>query len=125
MRKLVQILTAIIVVLMFFPAQAHEGHEHGPVCMKKATEIALATARDASQKALPALDLPQLDKSWRNLPESAAQIVENGRGFYWVKIENPAQAKALYVRIMLDGRVDIANFSGVSTSSSATYPESL
>lgn len=125
MRKLMQILTAIIVVLMFVPAQAHEGHEHGPVSMKKATEIALATARDASQKALPALDLPQLDKSWRNLPESAAQIVENGRGFYWVKIENPAQAKALYVRIMLDGRVDIANFSGVSTSSAATNPESL
>ena len=124
MRKLVQILTAIIAVLMFFPVQAHEVHEHGPVSMKKATEIALATARDASQKALPALDLPQLDKSWRNLPESAAQIVENGRGFYWVKIENPAQAKGLYVRIMLDGRVDIANFSGVSTSSSAANPES-
>lgn len=125
MRKLLQIFSATIMLMLVAVVQAHEGHEHGPVTMKKATEIALTTARDASLKAQPALDLPQLDKSWRNLPESAAQIVENGRGFYWVKIENPAQAKTLYVRIMLNGRVDIANFSGVSTSSSAANPESL
>lgn len=123
MRKLLQVVGAIMVLLMFPVAQAHEGHEHGPVSMKKAAEIALATARDASLKAQPALDLPQLDKSWRNLPESAAQIVENGRGFYWVKVENPAQAKVLYVRIMLDGRVDAANFSGVPASSSVAHPE--
>ncbi len=122
MRKLLQIVGATIVLFMVSVVQAHEGHEHGPVSMKKATEIALATARDASIKAQPALDLPQLDKSWRNLPESAAQIVENGRGFYWVKVENPAQAQTLYVRIMLDGRVDAANFSGVPASSSAAPP---
>jgi len=77
-------------------------------------------ARDASLNAQPTLGLPQLDQSWRNLPASAAQIYENGRGYYLVSVANPAQAKILYVRILLDGRVVAANFSGDFVSSVAT-----
>lgn len=105
-----------VVAILSLPVQvsAHEGHEHQPVSMKKAVSIALSTAREASLKPQPELALPQLDASWRELPETAAQIVENGRGYYWVKVDNSEQAKSLYVRILLDGQVDAANFSGAS-----------
>lgn len=120
MRRLLQVSIAMFVLLMMPFAQAHEGHEHGPVTMKRAVDIALATARDASLHPEPLLELPQLDQSWRDLPANAAQIYENGRGYYLVSIANPAQAKTLYVRILLDGRVDAANFSGDFVSSAAT-----
>lgn len=120
MRRLLPVSIAVLVLLTMLFAQAHEGHEHGPVTMKRAVEIALATAHDASLNAVPLLGLPQLDQSWRNLPASAAQIYENGRGYYLVSVANPAQAKTLYVRILLDGRVDAANFSGDFVSSVAT-----
>lgn len=119
MRRLLQVSSALLMLLMLSITHAHEGHEHAPVTMKKAIEIALATARDASFSAQPALGLPQLDQSWRSLPASAAQIYENGRGYYVVSIENIAQAKTLYVRIMLDGRVDAANFSDAFVASAA------
>lgn len=112
MRRLLQVGIAVLMLLMPLIAHAHEGHDHAPVTMKKAVELALATAHDASLHAQPALSLPELDQSWRNLPTSAAQIYENGRGYYLVRVANPAQAKILYVRILLDGRVDAANFSG-------------
>ncbi|HSX84267.1 MAG TPA: DUF6488 family protein [Cellvibrio sp.] len=99
--------------------QAHEGHDHMPVNMKKAVEIAIATTR-AYTLAPPPFDFPQLDQSWRELPESAAQIHENGRGYYVVRVENPVQAKILYLRILLDGNIDGANFSGDVASSAAT-----
>lgn len=114
-RAVLSISMAMSVFLSFW-VQAHEGHEHAPVSMKRAVEIALATASDASRQPLPALALPQLEKSWEELPETAAQIVENGRGYYWVKVDNAAQAQSLFVRIQLDGRVDAANFSGASVS---------
>lgn len=120
MRRLLQVSIAVVVLIMMPFAHAHEGHEHGPVTMKRAVDIALATARDASLNAEPLLGLPQLDQSWRDLPASAVQIYENGRGYYLVSISNPAQAKTLYVRILLDGRVDAANFSGDFVSSAAT-----
>ena len=120
MRRWLQVSIAVLVLLMASIAQAHEGHEHAPVTMKKAVEIALVIARDASLNAQPTLGLPQLDQSWRNLPASAAQIYENGRGYYLVRVANPAQAKILYVRILLDGRVVAANFSGDFVSSVAT-----
>jgi len=110
----------LAIVLSFMPwVQAHEGHNHMPVTMKKAVEIALATTADYTRKA-PPFGLPQLDESWRNLPASAAQIHENGRGYYVVGIANPAQAKTLYLRILLDGSVDAANFSGVFAPSAPT-----
>lgn len=112
MRALLQICSVMMVLCLFSAVQAHEGHEHGPVTMKKATEIALAVARDGSAKAQPALDLGQLDKTWGKLPAEAAKIIENGRGYYVVKVDNSAQSKTLYVRVLLDGRVDAANFSG-------------
>lgn len=95
--------------------QAHEGHTHLPVTMKKAVDIALETARNASERAQSDLDLQRLDGSWRDLPSEAARIYENGRGYYVVSVENPAQNEILYVRILLDGSVDAANFSGEFT----------
>lgn len=120
MRRWLQVSISVLMLLTVPVTQAHEGHEHAPVTMKKAVEIALATARDASLSAQPGLELLQLDQSWRNLPASSAQIYENGRGYYLVSVANPAQAKTLYVRILLDGRVDAANFSGDFVSSAAT-----
>lgn len=120
MRRWLQVSISVLMLLAVPVTQAHEGHEHAPVTMKKAVEIALATARDASLSAHPGLGLLQLDQSWRNLPASSAQIYENGRGYYLVSVANPAQAKTLYVRILLDGRVDAANFSGDFVSSAAT-----
>jgi hypothetical protein len=124
MRRLLQVSIAVLVSLMLPIALAHEGHDHAPVTMKKAVEIALATTQDYTRK-VPPFGLPQLDQSWHNLPASAARIYENGRGYYWVSVENAAQAKTLYVRILLDGRVDAATFSGdfalsVATSSTGT-----
>lgn len=120
MHRLVQVFVAVLGLILLPITQAHEGHAHVPVTMKKAVEIALATARDASLNVQPALGLPQLDQSWRNLPASAAQIHENGRGYYVVSVNNPAQAKTLYVRVLLDARVDYANFSGTFSASAAT-----
>jgi len=120
MRRWLQVSITVLMLLIVPVTQAHEGHEHAPVTMKKAVEIALAIARDASLNAQSGLGLPQLDQSWRNLPASAAQIYENGRGYYLVSVANPAQAKTLYVRILLDGRVDAANFSGDFVASAAT-----
>jgi uncharacterized membrane-anchored protein len=120
MHRWLQVSIVVIALLMMSITHAHEGHDHAPVTMKKAVEIALATARDASLNAQPLLGLPQLDQSWRNLPASAAQIYENGRGYYLVRVANPVQTKTLYVRILLDGRVDAANFFGDFVSSAAT-----
>lgn len=120
MRNLMQFFITLIVVLIPSMTFAHEGHDHMPVTMKKAVEIALATAHEASLDEATALALPQLDQSWRNLPQSAAQIYENGRGYYLVRVTNVAQGKMLYVRILLDGRVDAANFSGNFASSATT-----
>ena len=89
-------------------ARAHEGHDHVPVTMKKAVEIGLVTTREYTRK-VPPFGLPQLDGSWYDLPDSAARIYENGRGYYVVSIENSAQAKTLYIRILLDGRVDVCH----------------
>lgn len=122
MRIFLQYFSALILWLILLPVQAHEGHDHGPVSMKKAVAIALVSARDFSLNAQPQLGLPQLEQSWGNLPDVAAQIVENGRGYYLVKVDNPMQAKTLYVRILLDGRVDAANFSGDFNSPVDTKP---
>ncbi|HSC66457.1 MAG TPA: DUF6488 family protein [Cellvibrio sp.] len=105
----------VVVLALALVAQAHEGHDHAPVSMKKATDIALASARDYTLKQ-PPFGLKKLDGSWRDLPESAAQIHENGRGFYIVSLANPQQNQTLYVRILLDGRVAGANFSGAFSS---------
>lgn len=115
MKGLVRIMYATIWLLLSPLLMAHEGHDHTPVNMKKAVEIALATANDYSLKQ-PPFGLKILDKSWQNLPESAAHIHENGRGYYVVAVTNP-HGKILYVRILLDARVAGANFSGKFDSS--------
>lgn len=106
---------AVILLTVTAWTQAHEGHAHLPVTMKKAVDIALETVRNASQEAQSELDLQRLDASWRALPIEAARIYENGRGYYVVSVENAAQSETLYVRILLDGHVDAANFSGEFT----------
>ena len=123
MCRLLPFVGGVILWLLLPCAQAHEGHEHMPVSMKKAVEIALATTQDYTLNT-PPFGIAQLDKSWRELPVSAAQIYENGRGYYLVSVENSLQAKTLYLRILLDGSVDAANFSGtfVSPGSTNTTP---
>lgn len=103
---------ATILLMLASWAQAHEGHAHLPVTMKKAVDIAWEMARHASREAQAELDLQRLDGSWGTLPIEAARIHENGRGYYVVSVENPVRSETLYVRILLDGRIDAANFSG-------------
>ncbi|MET0355768.1 MAG: DUF6488 family protein [Cellvibrio sp.] len=114
MRKIFHVLQITIIFAVSGWAYAHEGHTHLPlpVTMKKAVEIALETARTGTEETQPALGLQRLDASWRALPVEAAQIHENGRGYYVVSVKNAGQGKTLYVRILLDGQVDAANFSG-------------
>lgn len=118
MNRLLQVSLCVMLLSFVTWVHAHEGHHHMPVTMKKAVEIALATSVDYTRKA-PPFGLPQLDDSWHNLPATAAQIHENGRGYYVVSVANPAQAKTLYVRILLDGTVEGANFSGEFSASAA------
>ena len=112
MRNIFYALQIAIIFVASGWAHAHEGHNHLPVSPKKAVEIALETARTASETAQPELRLQQLDDSWRTLPTEAAKIQENGRGYYVVSVENKAQHKTLYVRILLNGQITDANFSG-------------
>ena len=119
MQRLLRFFSALLLWLIPSLVQAHEGHDHAPVTMKKAVEIALAAARDFSRAAQPQFGLPQLDQSWGSLPDNSAQIIENGRGYYLVQLDNPAQGKTLYVRILLDGRIEAANFSGDAVSPAA------
>jgi hypothetical protein len=119
MKSLARIMV-VMGLLMSVVVAAHEGHDHAPVSMKKAVEIALATTNDYSVSP-PPFGLQKLDESWRNLPESAARIHENGRGYYVVSVTNP-NGKVLYVLISLDATVSGANFSGqfdLTSSSSA------
>lgn len=121
MKSFIRFIYAVFFLLLSPILLAHEGHDHAPVNMKKAVEIALATAHGYSLTQ-PPFGLQILDKSWRNLPRNAAQIHENGRGYYVVSVTNPQQ-QTLYVRILLDATVTGANFSGkfdlVATGSSA------
>lgn len=98
---------------------AHEGHDHMPVTMKKAVEIALVTAADYTVKA-PAFSAHVLDKSWAKLSQATARIHENKHGYYVVALANPQQHETLYMRILLDGTVDDANLSGNFKSASAS-----
>jgi hypothetical protein len=112
MKRSTLFLTLCAVLLTYSSFSfAHEGHEHIPVSMKKAVELALATAAQYSRET-PPFKIPQLDDSWRALPNSAAKIHENGRGYYVVSVENSDAAKTLYLRILLDGTIENANFSG-------------
>jgi hypothetical protein len=112
MRKIFRVLSVAIIFVVSGLTHAHEGHNHLPVTMKKAVDIALETARTASEEAQPALGLKQLDDSWAALPVEAARIHENVHGYYVVSVKNAARNKTLYVKILLDGQITGANFSG-------------
>lgn len=111
MKGLAQLIYTSFFLLAAPILLAHEGHDHAPVSMKKAVEIALATTHDYTLKQ-PPFGLQTLDKSWCNLPQTAAHIHKNGQGYYVVGVTNSQQDKTLYVRILLDASVTGANYSG-------------
>ncbi|MEN0038747.1 MAG: DUF6488 family protein [Cellvibrio sp.] len=111
MKRLALLVCASLFLLVAPILSAHEGHDHTPVSMKKAVEIALATVHDYSLKQ-PPFGLQSLDKSWRGLPQTAAQIHKNELGYYVVGVTNPQQGKTLYIRILLDASVTGANYTG-------------
>lgn len=93
--------------------EGHEGHDHSqiPINMKTATELALKTTQDYT-KSPSGFNIGQLPPSWENLPLSATSIYENKLGYYVVAVENIADKKTLYLRILLNGTVEGANFTG-------------
>jgi hypothetical protein len=116
-------LTCIFFALLMAPiVWAHEGHDHTPVSMKSAIEIALKAAKRYT-KTPSSFDVDKLPLSWAQVGEANASIFENGRGYYVVSIVNPAEAKTIYIKIRLDGAVIgatyTADFIGVSANSSS------
>lgn len=108
----------LVGVLLIQVAWAHEGHDHGPVSMKSAIEISLKAVRQYSSSQAP-FSLGQLPPSWAQLDEGSASIHENGRGYYVVALNNAQEAKTLYLKVLLDGTVASANYSGLFTPASA------
>lgn len=109
--KFISIICCLALSIFSGLTLAHEGHNHMPVSMKKASELALAAAAEFTRTKPSFADKP-LTESWRDLPQSASTIYENGRGFYMVRVENEKAGKSLYVRVLLDGTIDSTNFSG-------------
>lgn len=100
-------------------ALAHEGHDHGPVSIKSALEIALKTAREYTQSPSPFMG-ERLAPGWAQLGSADARIHENGRGFYWVVLHNPQERRDLYIKILLDGEIAAATFDEKFLSDSAS-----
>jgi hypothetical protein len=103
--------------------QAHEGHDHAPVSIKSAIEISLKSAKKYSISGSP-FAIGKLPSSWALLTDSDASIHENGRGYYVVGLNNPQEGKTLYLKIMLDGAIAGANYSGEFASMSANSSSS-
>lgn len=110
MKNFIRCVCATFFLLASVFLSAHEGHDHTPVSMKRAVEIALATTHEYTLKQ-PPFGLEKLDKSWQNLPHTAAKIHENGQGYYVVSVINPQREKTLYLRILLDATVSAASYS--------------
>lgn len=99
-------------------AAAHEGHNHAPVSIKSALEISVQSAKNYSIKASPFV-VGQLSASWASLSEQDAQIHENKLGYYVVSLHNPHEQRTLYFKILLDGTVAGANYTGNFATASA------
>lgn len=107
-------------------AGAHEGHDHVPVSLKSALEISLKTVKKYVRTESP-FAIGKLPSSWAACTEADASIHENGRGYYVVAVNNPQKSKTLYLKILLDGSIAGANYTGEfvlsssGASSSAKY----
>lgn len=104
--------------LLALASYGHEGHEHGPVSIKAALEIGLKTVKNYSAKPSP-FEVGQLPASWATLTENDAKIYENKLGYYIVRVDNPQEKQAVYLKVLLDGTVNGANYTGVFAVSSA------
>ncbi len=104
-------------------ALAHEGHDHAPVSIKSALEISLKTVKKYSASTSP-FAIGKLPSSWASLTEADARIHENGRGYYVVAVNNMQEAKTLYLKILLDGSIAGANYSGDFAISSSVVVSS-
>lgn len=120
-----RLVLSIIVwmALSLHHALAHEGHDHAPVSIKSALEIALKTAREYTQSPSPFIG-ERLAPGWAQLGSADARIHENGRGFYWVAVHNPQELRDLYIKILLDGEIAAATFDEKFPSGSASSKNS-
>mgnify|MGYP001554369053 CR=1 FL=1 len=103
--------------LLALVSYGHEGHEHGPVSIKAALEIGLQTVKNYSARPSP-FEVGQLPASWATLTESDAKIHENKLGYYIVRVNNPQEKQTVYLKVLLDGTVNGANYTGVVSFSS-------
>lgn len=110
--------------LLALASYGHEGHEHGPVSIKSALEIGLKTVKNYSAKPSP-FEVGQLPASWAMLAESDAKIHENKLGYYIVRVDNPQEKQTVYLKVLLDGTVNGANYTGVFAVSSAKSSSSF
>ncbi len=111
MKHLLRVVMAIICSVLPLITIGHEGHDHGPVTMKSAIEISLKTIKSYTKAPSP-FTVGQLPPSWAQLRDSDARIHENGRGYYVVALNNSREAKTIYLKILLDGAIADANYSG-------------
>jgi len=124
MKYLLHVAMFAFASLLAGASYGHEGHEHGPVSIKSALDISLKTLKDYSVKPSP-FEVGQLPASWATLTEDDAKIHENKLGYYIVRVDNPQENQTIYVKVLLDGTVNGANYTGVfavsSVKSSSSY----
>ncbi|PUA28536.1 MAG: hypothetical protein B0W54_19055 [Cellvibrio sp. 79] len=118
MKYLLRSLVFGISCLLALASYGHEGHEHGPVSIKAALEIGLKAVKNYSIKPSPFV-VGQLPASWASLTEDDAKIHENKIGYYIVRVENMQEKQTVYLKILLDGTIKDANYTGIFTISSA------
>ncbi|WP_039915216.1 DUF6488 family protein [Cellvibrio mixtus] len=111
MKYFLRITMICICSLLGLAVYGHEGHEHGPVSIKSALEISIKTAGRYAGKLSP-YEAGKLANSWANLSRDDAKIHENKLGYYVVSLNNPQENKILYIKILLDGSIAGANYSG-------------
>ncbi len=120
-RQLINIVLFRVFLISFLWSQfalAHEGHEHAPVSIKSALEIGVKTAKNYAASSSP-FAVGKLPASWASLTEADVSIYENGRGYYVVAVNNEQEAKTLYLKILLDGAIAGANYTGNFAASSS------
>ncbi len=126
MKYLLRITVICICSLWGLAVYGHEGHDHGPVSIKSALEIGIKTAKRYAGKISP-YEAGKLSASWANLSGDDAKIHENKLGYYVVSLNNQRENKILYVKILLDGSIAGANYSGdfpVVSAPSSSLPMS-
>lgn len=117
MKLFIDTIIGLLGLLMVQVSWAHEGHDHAPVSMKSAIDIALKTTAQYTKKPSSFFN-EKLPTSWAMLENSQADIHENGRGYYIVSLHNNVENETLYLKVLLNGDVAGANKSGVFSSTS-------